>query len=347
MCVGSCSAHCVQAKNIELSVYSCTDNCKHCRDALAALDGDFHIFGDLSSRIPVEAWSELHSLREELESSVTADDLSAWKDACTDFLLRGVALLRARINTLPEKGFCFRHGQLCSYIPTPDPNSVWIEIAGNTCTPWSNSGQKRMWLDPHSCVALAWGFALAGPASLRWPDCIVNENVPKWEGEAFWKAISPGLTQVSMPLTPADFGLAVNRPRKFMALAKRPFETDPAILMQMILEQCEKPTGAAIYFCALGEVLSAYKTAAAESRGMVALGDDSMSPKDLLTFSLRQRAARYKDLYQSAGVPRQLALVDLSQNAEYAKPGDFKTRDLLPTLKGPCLRVSYCLCMNP
>ena len=53
---------------------------------------------------------------------------------------------------------------------------IWMEISGNSCTPWSAAGSQTGWLHPASVAAVAYGFFL----SLSAPCLVVKENTPRF-----------------------------------------------------------------------------------------------------------------------------------------------------------------------
>ena len=343
-----CRSFALEVMGVEVKFHSCCDRDTHCQDVLVALHGklhpDTHVFGDLTHRIPGDMWTRLEAVR---QSCLEEAQQGAGCDAAeigVAFVQKGLALLRESVSEVPATGYCVRHKAMCPYKPVVARGDIWMELGGNTCTPWSMSGKKLGFLDFHSSVALVWGFALAGLPKMQTPDVIINENVPRWPADAFWTEVCSAYARVSLQLSPTAFGHPVNRVRKYVALAKKGFNFDPTTCLHWdILQFCSEPIDASIYFCAPSRVKDKHLHAAAAARSLEVV--EGMTAKDLLTFSVRQRLQEYKRLFAQVVEPGAVALVDLSQNADYAKPGDFSSRVWLPTLKGS--KLSSLILLKP
>jgi hypothetical protein len=175
----------------EVEFYSATDNSKACRSALEAhREPPKHIFGDLRDRIPTEVYGQLEGLftkfndmmpKGECKKVVTqaAKDLGDlfFQEACT--LLDNLELPR------DGTAWCFLCEKNCPVVPPLRPGDIWLEAAGNTCTPWSRSGAQLGWLDFQSLVSLVWGYWLR---SAR-PSVILNECTPMWPAGLFFGRI--------------------------------------------------------------------------------------------------------------------------------------------------------------
>eukprot|EP00959_Pyramimonas_sp_CCMP1952_P017347 368350-Pyramimonas_sp.AAC.1 len=80
------------------------------------------------------------------------------KDEGNSFFARACQVL-GEIDWLNVEALCWCYmcQNYCRVTPPIGPNTIWIEIGGNTCTPWSIKGYQLGWLDPESLPSICWG----------------------------------------------------------------------------------------------------------------------------------------------------------------------------------------------
>ena len=181
-----------------------SDKCKPCLESN-------HVFSDLQDRLPKKVMGKLASMQRKHAKAV-GRTAAMTKQACSDqFLAEAVKYLEKQGEVVARTMHCDKCGRACSWVPDASPGSLWVEVAGNTCTPWSARGHGLGWLDPKSLPALAWGWSLKHHA----PDVIINECVSSWPAEAFFKALFPEAIVGCSLFSPVDLGIPVHRPRKY------------------------------------------------------------------------------------------------------------------------------------
>ena len=76
------------------------------------------------------------------------------KELGSDFFEDACAFLDSVRIDLDSTSWCYACNSYCKFTPTLSPDALWIEIAGNTCMPWSAAGALLGWLDSMSLPAL-------------------------------------------------------------------------------------------------------------------------------------------------------------------------------------------------
>eukprot|EP00969_Alexandrium_andersonii_P032712 1428149-Alexandrium_andersonii.AAC.1 len=109
------------------------------------------------ARVPLGVPDVLQSMQHEFKQQAERQELSgverrhALKAAGAEFFSAACKLLQQ----LPAPGddasaWCVRCGRQCRLKPCLGPGEIWLEAAGNTCTPWSAAGLCQGWLDQQS-----------------------------------------------------------------------------------------------------------------------------------------------------------------------------------------------------
>jgi hypothetical protein len=242
-------------------------------------------------------------------------------------------------------GWCYQCNQFCPMQPIIAEGTLWIEVGGNTCTPWSSSGARLGWLDPSSVPALAWGWWI----SQCRPQIIINECVPAWPAEEFWEAMlcRTNFSQETIKMNPKDMGIPCSRPRSYTIVACQPSVQLTAV-SQALKESCTRSMviDAAVYFKATPDMQLQLKRAILERRHIQLTSDElAMFPwSRCLSFGARSRLTDHKRMLnkkmeQSGQVQDKRAMLAMvSQTMSFAGP----VRSLVPTL----LRNSMCFIIS-
>ena len=320
--------------------YSVTEYHEPCQSVLAEYDPE-HIFVDVRERASGDWVEELSAKQMSFATQASANasrthsSEAAWTKSMGSLFFEEACPVLAQA-TFRETCFCKKHGQECPCRPCLESGDIWVELSGNTCTPWSSSGSQRGFLDAHALTGLIWATSLANASTP--PHLIINENTPRYPGEQIWAALCPDWAQYSASLSPANFGLPVSRPRKYLGVSRLPHTAAAAAAPLDLLQLMDCDIDASLFFEVPEHVTEAFIRSMAEGRNLAAPA--GISAKDLLSFAVRQRLGQYKEsweAYRQAAGPASssdLGLVDVSQNFAYAGPRDWGTRNHMPTLKG-------------
>ena len=231
----------------------------------------------------------------------------------------------------------------CCRISVDGAPVLHIDMAGNTCTPWSVSGNRHGWCDKAILASLCWGQHLHITA----PDIVLNECTPKWPASLFFGGFLPSSHSCTgLLISPVDLGLPCARPRLYTLACKDATVALKNDWRSLLVESCCRSVAstAAIYFVAPSAVQDDYvKELAGRRRIDLPTSGPGLQARDLLTPDARQRLRDYK----AALAPKltdeiEAAVVHISQNIWFG--GSAKTvKEIMPTLKG--LLESCCLCV--
>ena len=129
-------------------------------------------------------------LQARLKGQPKAASRSIVTDAGNRFLQEACLLLQSNLDKFNLTAECSECGAQCAWAPPQKAGS--LEAGGNTCTPWSCRGKLAGWLDPQSLPALVWVFSLkAASETGKGPDVVLNECVPLFPAEEFFRAVWP------------------------------------------------------------------------------------------------------------------------------------------------------------
>ena len=195
---------------------------------------------------------------------------------------------------------CLRCGQDCKLRPTLLDDEEWIEIAGNTCTPWSHAGAQLGWLDRESLPALAWGYWLRQ----NLPDYILNECTPAWPSLEFFSRILPDLYRFAkIEVSPEDLGIPSRRPRSYTTAARCTTTSQLAdhgrLFMPVVKRHLVMPP--TDFFCAPQPVVDMCLQQLLTARGLHTADGTILSTvswKTTLSFAERQRLQDYTKMYE-------------------------------------------------
>lgn len=222
----------------------------------------------------------------------------------------------------------FRCQKMCRLLPLFSANSVWLEIGGNTCTPWSSAGAGLGWLDPCSLPSLAWGHWLHGSQ----PRYIINECTPAWPAVSFFDRMLPGLYRLgTINVSPEDLGIPARRPRLYTAASAIGKTVGIALHDRLFMSVLRRDVllHAAAFFCAPERVQHQRLQKMLEQRGLFppSTGLAGLDWRVALTFSARQRLKDYKASYKQSGGTKGF-LCNITQNFGFVE----RLNSIMPTL---------------
>ena len=187
----------------------------------------------------------------------------------------------------PE-AYCHVHNRDCPLWPEMAPGCLHVEIAGNTCTPWSTRGLGMRWLDPHSVTCLIWMFSVRAAR----PTFIVNECTPAFEAFLF-RFLFKSYGFFTSVICPTDFGVPSSRPRRYTWLwDSEHVEPIAAIDVDLLGSLCfaKLEIDGSVFLRATEEQVKSFLDTLAAARGIPPRVDGrKFSCRQVLTFSNRQR----------------------------------------------------------
>ena len=162
-----------------------------------------------------EAWNQV------MHTSSGKPLVESVRVAGQDFLRQAHEYLQNHdvLPTDPSKmtSYCEIHKRRCPLIPPEvceagTEGHLWVEIGGNTCTPWSASGAQKGWLDPNGVPSICWGAFLNRGA----PDIVINECTPRFPGFDFL-SLWLGTTHkvVTKVICPTNLGISARCSRVY------------------------------------------------------------------------------------------------------------------------------------
>eukprot|EP00435_Cladocopium_sp_Y103_P052648 s381_g16.t1 len=122
------------------------------------------------------------------------------------------------------------------------PDSIWIEVAGSPCIPWTPTsyGNSEQWLHLEVTLAyMCWVYGLLNQP-YRLPDAIVHECVKGFDQETMFETVQERYMAESLMVSPEHVGLPVSRDRRFGLLTLRNHSK--------IADFCDE-TWEALFFC--------------------------------------------------------------------------------------------------
>lgn len=193
---------------VEVKLHSQTEIKKDLHQFLVAE----HVFSDLMARASEGVTASLETMQKDKiiqAKKIRKGDKDELRRLGDEFFREAMEYLS---NVPPEAwhdtAYCVHHCGQCKWMPDRSGAnnclSLWVEIAGNTCTPWSARGSQWGWLDPNSLPSLIWVWSLkrAGGG----PDLVVNECTVLWPGERFFQSVFPDALVESCKFSPTDLG---------------------------------------------------------------------------------------------------------------------------------------------
>jgi len=233
-------------------------------------------------------------------------------------------------DAFPTTSWCYRCEKQCSVFPelqTGEQGDIWLEIAGNTCTPWSRAGSELGWLDRASLPALAWGYWLRRGH----PHFIVNECTPAWPAKDFFARIMPQQYRLgSISVSPEDLGIPSRRPRLYTTCASTTTTSLIAMHDKLFMSVLRRRVvlDADAFFCAPVEVQQRCLEDLLRVRGHgpPPQGATGVQWTVAFTFSERQRLSGYRKMFKERTATG--FLCNISQNSSFVA----RLHNLMPCL---------------
>jgi len=254
------------------------------------------------------------------------------KDHGEDFLEEACSYLEHIDFPKDAVAQCRICNQDCPLWPVLDENCVWIEIAGNTCTPWSSVGKGLGWLDTLSIPCLIWAF------TSRWqlPHHIVNECTSAWPAKSFFHKVFGGLYDISsISMSPDDLGLPATRNRTYTHLSCKSL-CCPIVQLTSAefndIYRRDLVVDALDFWSAPKSLVKAAHRDLVKKRKIVGgLGLDRLPWHEIMPVGLKKRWFSYKKLHDetiASGSGGHAAICNLAWNSSYFG----SPRSLMPAL---------------
>ena len=193
-----------------------------------------HIFTDVLDVLYEDDKVYLLKMQEDILSAADDNDK---EDINAARKQKGIRLRRAIIAALKKikfrpDAYCTLHKQRCVIdAREEDPElagSLHVEIAGNTCTPWSTAGVRHGWCHRCTLPCLVWAMTQKRLGK----DVIINECTPTWEAEVLDAEIFQDLampnakkyTFHSFCFNATSMGIPASRDRKWSLWLRKPSE---------------------------------------------------------------------------------------------------------------------------
>lgn len=191
--------------DVNVNLVSQTEIEPHCQQVLTAPC----VFQDILGRVTpdvVEHLKERQAAKRELAKASPHK-----KDGIGhEFMQEAVAYMKGlSVDAWQAKVWCVKHQRYCRWCPkrlpewTRDEITLWMEVGGNTCTPWSARGVMNGWLDPQSIPAIVWATSLFVAGG---PDVLLNECTPRFQAERFFQCVFDDAIVESVKFSPTDLG---------------------------------------------------------------------------------------------------------------------------------------------
>ena len=270
-----------------------------------------------------------------------------------------------------EFAYCRYHDRYCAISPRhPDPSvgwlgipesGLWLELAGNTCCPWSGMNQVHSggtaYLDYSSVIMYTWLYGVR----FFQPDAVLQENVTRFdntilrvvlcnpEDEAVHakdscvpmpmsvREIQPTYSMVSVPVCPTVLRIPSRRPRGYnLLLLVGPHrwllaaEGEDRIVLPGKLFPEDLSCTCDVYLRASPEMIDAAFVELLEKTGVDASapGGHDTTWEDVLQPGFRSRLIAWRRWARNSGIVTDdlpCALVSLQWNAEWSKQIDSTT----------------------
>ena len=279
----------------DLEFYSATERNADCVACLKSLPKPpQHIFTDVMGWLPRSVRSRLADMQSKAAppaSSTKSDE----KEIGADFFHNAAQYLAAAVQASDLHSYCAVHEQMCALVPPgladdAAARPLWLEAAGNTCTPWSASGRQKGWLDAESLPAFAWGAFLA----LSQPDLILNECTPRWPAATFFETwIGTHFHVSSLQICPTHLGQPVRRLRLYTVCWKAELADVKSVekFPGTVEEIChrELTLDGRVWFAAPDHVLQVHLDELLAARQLERPWEPIVDWSAFLTFAARQR----------------------------------------------------------
>ena len=323
-----------QGGQLHYVFHAATDINPRCREMLCShrqSSRSSHLFGDLLAKLPDSLVEELRQMQAvykrkfddamSCQNQEEAGGSSKRKDAIMKFgrgfVVRALKLLEPVSFTRSSTCDCFRHHQQCPLWPADDASNLHVEVAGNTCTPWSSSGKCFGWLDPASIPCIAWLHSMREVS----PSILFNECTPTFDVEILRRLFQDTHHFASHVFGPTAMGIPCNRDRRYTILLRKDRCQGLGILEKTRFQELISARLVAsgdMFLRADPEAVAAYINQLAGKRGLPPSTAGSHLPASVvLSPWLKHQLDKYKSVVEHSQrfAGRQNLFVDLSQDA--------------------------------
>lgn len=212
--------------------YRACDIDESCREVLKDFGGVFapeHIHGDILDRVDDDTKSALETLLLEHQALRNQQMNEQHSDGpappkLINMLTKqsGRQLMKAAFDLIRSRGDgiwkstaqCFRCNAQCCIHPPPAirGNRLYMNVGGNTCTPWSSVNQSSMmWLTSHSLVVIVWLADLM----LHDPAFLIQECTRLFDVVGFKMIVQDMFYVQNAVFSPTDLGIPSHRQRSY------------------------------------------------------------------------------------------------------------------------------------
>ena len=191
---------------VEVVLHSQTEIDAACQEVLSAP----HVFVDLCHRVDTHVLTTLKKMQEQKRKRLQEDPSLSKEALGREFLKEAVAYLNSLgPGVFCTSAWCCKCNAYCEWAPRVGTSEaglieLWLELAGNTCTPWSARGKGFGYLDEASIPSFIWAFSLK--KTRRPPDALVNECTPRWPAEEFFSEVFDDPVVESAVFSPTNMG---------------------------------------------------------------------------------------------------------------------------------------------
>jgi hypothetical protein len=191
---------------VEVVLHSQTEIDSACQEVLSAP----HVFVDLCHRVDTHVVATLKKMQEQKRKRLQQDPNLSKGTLGREFLKEAAAYLNGLDSSVfCTFAWCCKCNAFCEWAPQVGPSQdglieLWLELAGNTCTPWSARGKGLEYLDEASIPSFIWAFSLKKTS--RSPDAVVNECTPRWPATEFFSEVFDDAVVETANFSPTDMG---------------------------------------------------------------------------------------------------------------------------------------------
>ncbi|CAL1151620.1 unnamed protein product [Cladocopium goreaui] len=289
---------------VEVVLHSQTEIDSACQEVLSAP----HVFVDLCHRVDTHVVATLKKMQEQKRKRLQQDPNLSKGTLGREFLKEAAAYLNGLDSSVfCTFAWCCKCNAFCEWAPQVGPSQdglieLWLELAGNTCTPWSARGKGLGYLDEASIPSFIWAFSLKKTS--RSPDAVVNECTPRWPATEFFSEVFDDAVVETANFSPTDMGIPVNRPRAYSIVTlneltqKKPYRFGVELLQKVAF--CNLILKGSVFLTASEEEVGEYMNGLAERRSLPERVDGRpYRCLAVMDFGDRQRLQQYVEMLQS------------------------------------------------
>ena len=222
--------------NMHVEFYAATEVQETCHQFLDST----HVFGNLLHRAERRVWDSLEQAQKQFVAEATtkaqgltgAKKAKVWQSVSDQFLEYALRFLDNNASAFKATAYCYRCKKQCRWHPAPAEDTLWLDVGGNTCTPFSTRGHLLRFLDEANMAMFSWCFSMK---HIRRPDYIVNECVPAMPASFFQSCFGKDVHVQPVAFSPVDCGIPCNRPRQYVIISFHG-ETDLSFTLDSLAE---------------------------------------------------------------------------------------------------------------